>query len=54
MTPLVLIPGLGSDEAAWRPVVERLADIAACTVAETQLDDSIAAIAALLRTWFVN
>lgn len=46
MTPLVLIPGLGSDEAVWRPVIERLADVAACTVAETRLDDGIAAIAA--------
>lgn len=46
MTPLLLIPGLGSDEAVWRPVVERLADAAACTVAETRLDESIAAIAA--------
>lgn len=46
MTPLLLIPGLGSDEAMWRPVVERLADVAACTVAETRLDASMAAIAA--------
>ena len=46
MTPLVLVPGLGSDEAVWRGVIERLADIAACIVAETRLDDGIAAIAA--------
>lgn len=46
MTPLVLVPGLGSDETVWRGVVERLADVAACVVAETRLDDSIAAIAA--------
>jgi pimeloyl-ACP methyl ester carboxylesterase len=46
MTPLLLIPGLGSDEAIWRPVVERLADVAACHVAETRLDHSIATIAA--------
>lgn len=46
MTPLVLVPGLGSDEAVWRPVIERLADTAACIVAETRLDGSISAIAA--------
>ena len=46
LTALVLVPGLGSDEAVWRPVIERLADVAACTVAETRLDDSIEAIAA--------
>ena len=46
LAPLILTPGLGSDEAVWRPVIERLADVAACTVAETRLDDSIAAIAA--------
>lgn len=45
MTPLLLVPGLGSDEAIWRPVIERLADVASCTVAETRLDDGIAAIA---------
>lgn len=46
MTPLILLPGLGSDEAVWRGVIERLADVAACHVGETRLDDSIAAIAA--------
>ena len=45
MTPLVLIPGLASDEAVWRPVIEQLADVAACHVAETRLDDTIANIA---------
>lgn len=46
MTPLLLIPGLASDEAIWRPVLERLADDASCTIAETRLDDRIGAIAA--------
>lgn len=46
LVPLVLVPGLGSDEAVWRPVIERLAVVAACSIAETRLDDSIAAIAA--------
>ncbi len=46
LAPLILVPGLGSDEAVWRPVIERLADVAACVVAETRLDDSIAGIAA--------
>ena len=50
MTPLVLIPGLGSDEAIWRPVIEQLADIASCQVAETRLDDSMARIAARILT----
>lgn len=39
------MPGLGSDEAVWRGVIERLADVAACQLAETRLDDGIAAIA---------
>ena len=43
--PLILVPGLASDEAVWRPVVERLGDVASCVVAETRLDDTIAAIA---------
>lgn len=46
MTPLLLVPGLGSDEAVWRGPIERLADVAACVVAETRLDDNMAAIAA--------
>lgn len=46
MTPLLLIPGLGSDEAVWRGPIERLADVVSCVVAETRLDDSMAAIAA--------
>ena len=46
MTPLVLVPGLGSDEAVWRGAIERLADVAACSVAETRLDDDVPAIAA--------
>ena len=50
MTPLLLIPGLGSDEAVWRPVIERLADVASCHVAETRLDASIAAIAGRILT----
>lgn len=44
--PLILVPGLASDEAVWRPVIERLGDVAACVVAETRLDATIAAIAA--------
>ena len=43
--PLVLVPGLGSDDAVWRGVIEELADIAACQLAETRLDDTIAAMA---------
>ena len=50
MTPLVLIPGLASDEAIWRPVVERLADIAACHIGDTRLDDTIATIGARILT----
>lgn len=46
LAPLLLVPGLASDEAVWRPVIEHLADIAACTVAETRLDGDIPAIAA--------
>lgn len=46
LSPLLLIPGLASDEAVWRPVIERFADVATCTVGETRLDASIAAIAA--------
>ncbi|WP_375390644.1 alpha/beta fold hydrolase [uncultured Sphingomonas sp.] len=46
LAPLILVPGLGSDEAVWRGVIERLAAVAACQIAETRLDDSIAAIAA--------
>ena len=45
LAPLILVPGLGSDEAVWRGPIERLADVAACTVAETRLDTSIAAMA---------
>ena len=45
LAPLVLVPGLASDEAVWRPVIERLGDVAACVVAETRLDEDIAGIA---------
>lgn len=45
LAPLILVPGLASDEAVWRPVIDRLGDVASCVVAETRLDDDIAGIA---------
>lgn len=50
MTPLILVPGLGSDEAVWRPVIERLAGTASCHVAETRLDDTITNIGVRILT----
>jgi pimeloyl-ACP methyl ester carboxylesterase len=38
--PLVLLPGLLSDAAMWRPQLEGLADIAECRVADLTRDDS--------------
>jgi len=45
MTPLVLIPGLGSDHAVWQPTIEALGSQADCTVGDTLSDDSLPAMA---------
>jgi len=45
-TPLVLLPGLLCDDALWAPQVAALSDIAAPTVADLTLDDTIEAMAA--------
>jgi pimeloyl-ACP methyl ester carboxylesterase len=43
--PLVLLPGLLSDAAMWRPQLEGLADIAECRVADLTRDDSLQGMA---------
>lgn len=45
LEPLVLLPGLGCDEALWRAQIVGLADVASCIVGETRLDDTMGAIA---------
>ena len=50
VAPLLLVPGLGSDEAIWRPVIERLAGATSGSVAETRLDDTIPDIARRILT----
>lgn len=48
--PLLLVPGLRCDAHLWQPVVSRLADRIAPTVADVSLDDSISAMAARILT----
>lgn len=45
MTPLILIPGLGSDFAVWRPTIKALGSSAECTVGDTLSDDSLPGMA---------
>ena len=45
LTPLILLPGLLCDAALWRAQVDALADIAAASVADLTLDDSVGAMA---------
>lgn len=45
MTPLILIPGLGSDFAVWRPTIKALGLSAECTVGDTLSDDSLPGMA---------
>lgn len=44
--PLLLLPGLLCDERLWRDQARDLADIAAPTIADLSLDDSVASMAA--------
>jgi pimeloyl-ACP methyl ester carboxylesterase len=44
-TPLILIPGLGSDYGLWEAQIRDLADIADIQVGDTLQDDSLPAIA---------
>lgn len=44
-TPLVLLPGLLCDGALWSPMIDALADIAHCHVADLTRDDSVRAMA---------
>ena len=46
LTPLILLPGLLCDAMLWRAQVDALADVAAASVADLTLDDSIDAMAA--------
>lgn len=48
MTPIVFVPGLLCDARLWRDQSAALADLAASTIAEVTLDDSVAAMAARL------
>jgi pimeloyl-ACP methyl ester carboxylesterase len=45
LTPLVMLPGLICDSALWRFQIEEMADVAAVTVADLTLDDSVKAMA---------
>lgn len=46
LTPLILLPGLLCDATLWRAQVDALADVAAASVADLTLDDTIGAMAA--------
>ncbi|WP_425230476.1 alpha/beta fold hydrolase [Sphingomonas sp.] len=46
MTPLVLIPGLGSNAIVWERTIAALGDAASCTVGDTLRDDTLPAMAA--------
>lgn len=46
MVPLVLLPGLGSDNGLWAAQTRDLADIAACTIGDTLQDGDLPAMAA--------
>ena len=45
MTPLILIPGLGSDFAVWQPTIKALGSSAECMVGDTLSDDSLPGMA---------
>jgi pimeloyl-ACP methyl ester carboxylesterase len=44
-TPLVLLPGLLCDGALWAPIIDALADVAHCHVADLARDDGVRAMA---------
>lgn len=46
MTPLILLPGLGSDGALWAAQTRDLAGIAACSIGDTLQDDDLPTMAA--------
>jgi pimeloyl-ACP methyl ester carboxylesterase len=46
LTPLILLPGLLCDATLWRAQVDALADVAAASIADLTVDDTIGAIAA--------
>ncbi len=46
LQPIVFLPGLLCDGALWRPVIDRIADLAAPMVADLTLDNSVKAMAA--------
>lgn len=46
MEPVILIPGLGSDAAVWRPTIEELGPSIDCRVGATLSDDSLPGMAA--------
>ncbi len=45
LTPLILLPGLLCDAVLWRAQVDALADVAAASVVDLTLDDSVGAMA---------
>lgn len=46
MTPLLLVPGLGSNGIVWERTIAALGHAAACTVGDTLSDDTLPAMAA--------
>ena len=42
---LVLIPGLGSDDAVWRRTIVELGGVVDCLVGDTHLDDTLEGMA---------
>ena len=45
MRTLILVPGLGSDEAVWQPTVAALGDEVVCIMGDTLSDDSLTGMA---------
>ncbi len=45
LTPLILLPGLLCDAALWRAQIDALADVAAASVADLTLDDTVGGMA---------
>ena len=46
MEPIIMVPGLGSDAAVWKPTIAELASDVECQVGDTLSDDTLPAMAA--------
>lgn len=54
MTPIVMIPGLGSDATVWQPTIDALGADADCIVGDTLSDTSLVGMAARILAQVPN